>query len=219
MNYKIVSLVLSLLMENEPQNKILNGAKELFFMYGLKRVTMDDICQHIGMSKKTLYLYFKNKEELIESLLVKNLSENKKEFENIFKNSNNSIQEIILLMDHLAEMFSEINPHVFYDLQKYHQVVWKQFKEFKEDFLFQMIVNNLEKGIQEGLYRKTINKDILAKLRIQETEMALNPLLFHKEKYKIAEIQLELLDHFLHGITTIKGHKLINKYRQINEEE
>ncbi len=206
-------------MEKEPQNKILNGAKELFFMYGLKRVTMDDICQHIGMSKKTLYLYFKNKEELIECLLEKNLSENKKEFETIFKKSNNSIQEIILLMEHLTEMFSEINPHVFYDLQKYHPVVWKQFKEFKENFLFQMIVNNLEKGVHEGLYRSTINKDILARLRIEETEMALNPMLFHKEKYKIGEIQLELLDHFLHGITTIKGHKLINKYRQINEEE
>jgi hypothetical protein len=122
-------------------------------------------------------------------------------------------------MEHLAEMFSEINPHVFYDLQKYHPVVWKQFKEFKENFLFQMIVENLEKGIQEGLYRLTINKEILARLRIEETEMALNPLLFHKEKYKISDIQIELLDHYLHGITTLKGHKLINKYRQINEDE
>jgi AcrR family transcriptional regulator len=206
-------------MEREHQNKILRGAKELFFMYGLKRVTMDDICRHLGMSKKTLYQFFKNKEDLIEALLENNLSENKKEFESIFKKSNNSIQEIILLMEHLADMFSEINPHVFYDLQKYHPVIWKQFKEFKETFLFQMIVNNLEKGIQEGLYRHTINKEILARLRIEETEMALNPMLFHKEKYKIAEIQLELLDHFLHGITTIKGHKLINKYRQINEDE
>lgn len=206
-------------MEKGHQNKILEGAKELFFMYGLKRVTVDDICRHIGMSKKTLYLFFKNKEELIECLLEKNINENKKEFEHIFKKSNNSIQEIILLMEHLAEMFSEINPHVFYDLQKYHPVVWKQFKEFKENYLFQMIVENLEKGIQEGLYRLTINKEILARLRIEETEMALNPLLFHKEKYKIADIQLELLDHYLHGITTLKGHKLINKYRQINEDE
>ncbi|MBK7310120.1 MAG: TetR/AcrR family transcriptional regulator [Sphingobacteriaceae bacterium] len=206
-------------MEKGHQNKILEDAKELFFMYGLKRVTVDDICRHIGMSKKTLYLFFKNKEELIECLLEKNINENKKEFEHIFKKSNNSIQEIILLMEHLAEMFSEINPHVFYDLQKYHPVVWKQFKEFKENFLFQMIVENLEKGIQEGLYRLTINKEILARLRIEETEMALNPLLFHKEKYKIADIQIELLDHYLHGITTLKGHKLINKYRQINEDE
>ena len=56
-------------MEKGHQNKILEGAKELFFMYGLKRVTVDDICRHIGMSKKTLYLFFKNKEELIFSLI------------------------------------------------------------------------------------------------------------------------------------------------------
>lgn len=206
-------------MNEGHRNKILQSAKELFFLYGIKSVTVDDICRHIGMSKKTLYLFFKNKEELIESLLEKNLNENKKEFEQIFIKSNNSIQEIILLMEHLAEMFSEINPYVFYDLQKYHPVVWKQFKEFKESFLFQIVVNNLEKGIQEGLYRPKINIEILARLRIEETQMALNPLIFHKEKYKISDIQIELLDHFLHGITTLKGHKLINKYRQINEEE
>ncbi len=206
-------------MNKGHQYKILEGAKELFFMHGIKRVTVDDICRQIGMSKKTLYLYFENKEKLIECLLEKNLNENKKEFEHIFKKSNNSVQEIILLMEHLAEMFSKINPYVFYDLQKYHPVVWKQFKEFKETFLFQIIVKNLEKGIQEGLYRHKINIEILARLRIEETQMALNPLTFPKEKYKISEIQIELLDHFLHGITTLKGHKLINKYRQINEEE
>lgn len=206
-------------MNEEHRNKILESAKELFFMHGIKRITVDDICQQIGVSKKTLYVFFKNKEELIERLLEKNLNENKKEFENIIKKSNNSIQEIILLMEHLAEMFSEINPYVFYDLQKYHPVVWRQFKEFKETFLFQIIVKNLEKGIQEGLYRHKINIEILAKLRIEETQMAFNPLIFQKEKYKISEIQIELLDHYLHGITTLKGHKLINKYRQINEEE
>lgn len=206
-------------MNEEHRNKILESAKELFFMHGIKRITVDDICQQIGVSKKTLYVFFKNKEELIERLLENNLNENKKEFENIFKKSNNSIQEIILLMEHLAEMFSEINPYVFYDLQKYHPVVWRQFKEFKETFLFQIIVKNLEKGIQEGLYRHKINIEILAKLRIEETQMAFNPLIFQKEKYKISEIQIELLDHYLHGITTLKGHKLINKYRQINEEE
>ncbi|MFZ1516090.1 MAG: TetR/AcrR family transcriptional regulator, partial [Saprospiraceae bacterium] len=111
-----------ILMNEEHRNKILESAKELFFMHGIKRITVDDICQQIGVSKKTLYVFFKNKEELIERLLEKNLNENKKEFENIFKKSNNSIQEIILLMEHLAEMFSEINPYVFYDLQKYHPV-------------------------------------------------------------------------------------------------
>lgn len=206
-------------MNEGHRNKILEGAKELFFMYGIKRITVDDICQHIGMSKKTLYLFFKNKEELIECLLEKNINENKKELELIFKKSNNSIQEIILLMEHLEQLFSEINPNVFYDLQKYHPVVWKQFKEFKETFLFQIIVKNLEKGIQEGLYRQKIKIEILARLRIEETQMALNPLIFHKEKYTISDIQIELLDHYLHGITTLKGHKLINKYRQINEDE
>lgn len=206
-------------METDFQNKILIGAKELFFKHGVKRVTMDDIARHIGMSKKTLYHIFNNKEDIIRTLLTHNLEQNKQQFESISNKSNNSIQEIIMLMEHLAQMFSKINPHVFYDLQKYHLEIWKLFKEFKEDFLFQKIVMNLERGIEEGLYRPDINKVILARMRIEQTEMALNPMLFLPEEYKIGEIQVALLDHFLHGIATLKGHKLINKYRQITEDE
>ena len=80
---------------------------------------MDDIARHIGMSKKTVYHSFNNKEDLIRTLLTNNLELNKLQFENISNKSNNSIQEIIMLMEHLAEMFSKINPHVFYDLKKY----------------------------------------------------------------------------------------------------
>ncbi|MGE0569454.1 MAG: TetR/AcrR family transcriptional regulator [Bacteroidia bacterium] len=206
-------------MTADHQHKILIGAKDLFFKYGVKRVTMDDIARHIGMSKKTVYHSFNNKEDLIRTLLINNLEQNKQQFESISDQSNNSIQEIIMLMEHLAEMFSKINPHVFYDLQKYHLEIWKIFKEFKENFLFQKIVMNLERGIKEGLYRPGINKVILTKMRIEQTEMALNPMLFFPEEYKIGEIQVAMLDHFLHGIATLKGHKLINKYRQITEDE
>jgi hypothetical protein len=75
------------------------------------------------------------------------------------------------------------------------------------------------KGIKDGIVRKDIDPKILAKLRMEEVEMGFNPLLFPPEKFKILDVQLSLIDHFLHGICTLKGHKLINKHKELKEEE
>ena len=82
-----------------------------------------------------------------------------------------------------------------------------------------MIERNLKKGILEGLYRTDINIKIISKMRLETMEMGFNPMIFSPEDYNIREVQMQLLNHFLHGITTLKGHKLINKYKEITDEE
>ena len=78
---------------------------------------------------------------------------------------------------------------------------------------------NLKKGIAQGLYRSEIDTKIMARLRIEEVDLAMNPAVFPPDKFNLTVVQVALLDHFLHGILTIKGHKLINKYKQVIEEE
>ncbi|MFM7727612.1 MAG: hypothetical protein ACKO7B_12980, partial [Flavobacteriales bacterium] len=75
------------------------------------------------------------------------------------------------------------------------------------------------RGIRSGLYRKDIDVKILARLRLEEVEMGYNPKTYPPSRFNIPDVQLALLDHFLHGIVTIKGHRLINRYKHIQEEE
>ena len=82
-----------------------------------------------------------------------------------------------------------------------------------------MIQKNLEKGITQGLYRSDINIIVLAKLRLEEIDMAMNHSVFPIDKFNIAQVQITLFEHFLYGICTLKGHKLINKHKQIIDEE
>ena len=82
-----------------------------------------------------------------------------------------------------------------------------------------MVEDNLRKGISQGLYRRDINIPVIARLRIEEVEMGMNPEMFPSQQFRLADVQIALFDHFLHGITTLKGHRLINKYKQITEEE
>lgn len=203
-------------MESE---EILNGSYELFFRYGLKSVTMDDISRHLGISKKTIYRYFGDKNAIILSLMKEHLERNKKDLEKISRESGNAVEEMIAIMDFIGAMFARINPVVFYDLQKYFPQCWKNFKEFKENYMIVMIQNNINRGIKEGVFRKNIDVSILSKMRIHQIEMAMDPLIFSPDKYNLTNVQMNMLDHFLHGITTLKGHKLINKYKQINEDE
>jgi hypothetical protein len=133
--------------------------------------------------------------------------------------SENVITEVFGLMKHMSQMFSKLNPNVFYDLQKYHPEAWKLFNEFKEECMETMVENAIKKGVKEGLVRADINTKIIARLRMEEIQLGFNANVFPPDKYKIVDIQLELLDHFLHGICTLKGHKLINKYKHVTEEE
>lgn len=203
----------------DTKSKILNGAEELFFKYGIKSVTMEDIAKHLGISKKTIYQFYSDKNELVEIFMAERLKENEYECRLIAKNAANVIEIFFALMEHLGVMFSNMNPKLFYDLQKYHPTTWKLFKQFKEGFIELMVQDSLKRGMKEGFVRKDINTKIIARLRMEEVEMGFNPELFPPNKFKIIDVQLALLDHFLHGVCTLKGHKLINKHKQVTEEE
>jgi AcrR family transcriptional regulator len=203
----------------EPRERILKGTEELFFRYGIKSVTMDDIARHMGISKKTIYLSFKDKDEIVHTLMEVKLREDEHNCHQLSENSENIVEEMFLHMKQMGTMMGKINPNAFYDLQKYHPKSWDLFKDFKENCIQRLVEEALTKGIRDGIVRKDINPRIMAKLRMEEIEMGFNPQLFSPDKFNVLEVQLALIDHFLHGICTIKGHKLINKHKELTEEE
>jgi AcrR family transcriptional regulator len=203
----------------ETKDRILKGAEELFFKYGIKSITMDDIAKNLGISKKTIYQFYSDKNEVVETLIIHLMKSNECEFRQIAKESANVIEEVFAMMKHMGVMFSHMNPNLFYDLQKYHPAAWKLFQQFKEECIESMVEQSVKKGIEQGHVRSDINTKIIARLRMEEVQMGFEPETFPPDKFKIVDVQLALLDHFLHGICTLKGHKLINKYKEITEEE
>ncbi len=201
------------------ESRILLGSDELFRRYGIKAVTMDDIAKHLGISKKTIYISYPDKNELVSAFTHAELNAHMNMLNEIASKSKNAVEEIISIMQYMSREFTGINPNMFYDMQKYHPESWLLFKNFKEKFVMDCVVNNLEKGKDHGLYRKDFNNKIIARLRLEQVELAFNPVVFPPDKFNIPEIHVTLLDHFLHGISTLKGHKLINKYLHIQEEE
>ena len=203
----------------ETKVRIIKSAEELFLRYGIKSITMDDIAKHLGMSKKTIYRFFNDKDEVVHSLIQDKIKKDERLLGCMADESKNVVDEVFHIMKHMSAVFGSINPNVFYDLQKYHPKSWKLFMDFKEKFISTMVERSLENGKKQKLIRVDLNSKILARLRIQEIEMGFNPTVFPPDKFKLVDVQLALTEHFLYGVCTLKGHKLINKYKEIIEEE
>lgn len=203
----------------ETKDRILEAANKLFNRNGIRRVTMDEIAHDLSISKKTIYQFFPEKDDLVHECCTNMMERRGCEFMELQKNAKDAIDEIMHIMKHMAGMYSRVSPSVFYDLQKMYPKTWAAFRQFKEHNMMKMIEQNLRQGISQKLYRADIPVKTLAILRMQEVELGMNPDVFPEDKFNHLQVQIALLDHFLYGICTLKGHKLINKYRQIKEEE
>ncbi len=182
--------------------------------YGVHSVSMDDIAAQLGMSKKTLYQYYTDKEELVDVVLSALLENNRRQCLADRQKAENAIHEIFQAFDMMQEIFTNMNPSIVFDLEKYHPAVYKKFQQHKQIFLYQVIRQNLERGINEEVYRPEINVDVLTRFRIESMMLAFNSEIFPANRTQLVSIQEEILEHFLYGLSAIKGQKLIQKYKQ-----
>ncbi|MEO0311478.1 MAG: hypothetical protein RIQ89_1135 [Bacteroidota bacterium] len=199
------------------RERIIHKAKELFFRHGIRMVTMDQIATDLGMSKKTVYEMFKDKEAIIIQLMEFELKRQEDEMNAIRKSSINAVEEIMKTMQFFTIAYSKVTPIFFFELQKYHAAIWQHFLKFKDQCVCTMIEENLRIGIKQELYRKDLKVKILARMRMQQIDMAYDTRIFPIESFNPFDVQICMLEHFLYGICTLKGHKLINKYKHINE--
>lgn len=180
---------------------------------------MDDIAAHLGISKKTLYREFRNKDKLVTTLLEVKLKDEVCNSEKILQVAANSIEWFMLLMQQTENLINAINPVLFYELRKYHFQAWKTYLDFRERVIRQSVVEMIKRGKSEGLVRPDVDAEIMGQYRVVQVDMLFDNHSFPSDKFKIARVQLVLLEHFLYGICTLKGYKLINKYKQIIEAE
>jgi AcrR family transcriptional regulator len=213
-----VSIVLSPRVKMVQTDRIIQGGEELFLKAGIKSVTMDDIARHLGMSKKTIYQFFKDKNELVIGLVEKKLKDDEDQLNAIISQSGNVIEEMINMMKCSEEIFSKINPIVIHDMQKYHPDAWKKFQDFKSGVLISTLERLLTKGISQGYIRPDIDVKIIARMRVHQVELGFNTTIFPVAEFSTWKVQYQFLEHFNYGICTLKGYKLLNKYKNINDD-
>lgn len=179
---------------------------------------MDDIARELGMSKKTIYQFYKEKDDLVSQLCDVELLAQEKMFCEVSEGSKDPIHEIMLLSTRMREMMQNINPLFFLDLQKFYPQAYKRFQKFKDECAYQNIFQNIKKGIEIGVYRKDLDADFISRYRLAQIDMLMFGNFFNYEKTSFYAVHESLLDMFVYGICTVKGHKLINNYKKLKKK-
>ena len=198
----------------DPKERILVKSEELFLQYGIRSVSMDDISNNLGMSKKTLYQYYADKDELVDAVIGDYISDMEHECLHCRENAKDAVHEVFPTMNHLSLALSNMNPMLLNDLEKFHFRTYQRFRQYKEKFLAELIRKNIEWGMRDDLYRAGLNVDVMCKFRLESLTIPFNVTVFPPGKYNLASLSEEILQHFIYGLATIKGHKLIQKYNQ-----
>jgi len=194
--------------------KILETAERLFLRYGIRNISMDDISGELGISKKTIYQFFNDKNEIVCLIAKRFFKEKKEEFDKIYVEGENSIERLYMSTLKAREIFSKINPHILFDIKKYYEGAWALYLDYEKSVMFEGTISILEDGIKEGLFRPDINVKILATLRVEEVKLAFDQLIFSDDEFNFREVQMQILEHFFYGIVTEKGYAMLNEYKK-----
>lgn len=179
---------------------------------GIRAVSMDDIAARLGMSKKTLYQFFSEKDELVDAVVSMHLSRMQGEAKQWREQAQDAVHEMFITMEQIQLHLSNMNPILLHDMQKFYPRAYQRFREHKEVFLFQLIRANMQWGVTEGFYRPDLEIDVLCRYRLASMMIAFNTELFPPQQFNLGKLSQDLLQHFVFGLATEKGHKRLMNY-------
>jgi TetR/AcrR family transcriptional regulator, cholesterol catabolism regulator len=201
------------LIMTETRTAIIQRTEILFFKYGIKSVTMDDIARELGISKKTLYQFFENKNDLLTHVLKEAQDRDLERMTYSFTHSHDAIDEILKMAKHIVAELSKLMSAqtVLYDLKKYYHDLWQHFEQNMSGNVYNSTKQNLERGKKEGFYRADVDSDIIAKLYVSKMMSFVDEDMFPSKNYDKVKLFTQYLVYHIRGVATAKGLKKLDE--------
>lgn len=191
--------------------RLFNSALSLYSKYGIKSITMDDLSRELGISKKTLYQHVSDKLDLITKVIEYEKKMHRDIMERMLSYNLNAIDELIHANRQIHLSQSIHSPTFYFDLKKYYPEIYSNWINYKRERMYEMIYRNLEKGVNEGLYRDDLDIDIISRLHMARTEMMYTSDLLNHDEVSNAQFINEVFRYHIHGICNSKGINYFNK--------
>ena len=196
------------------KKKIVDQSIQLFLKYGYKSVTMDDIAKHMGVSKKTIYVHFPTKDQLVEQSAVNHLDGIIKRINVISKQSKDPIIELYQIKKEALNHLSSEKNSPQYQLQKYYPSLYSRLKEKEFSALSGLFSNSIYEGIQTGIFRKDIDIDFVVRIFFNGIRGITDIKLFPIENYKIEDLLLNFSEYHLRALCTREGIIKLEIYKK-----
>jgi AcrR family transcriptional regulator len=192
-------------MMNTDLNNILSKVRELYVKYGIKSITMDDVAHELGISKKTLYQFVTDKDDLVGKFVDNEISIRKEQICKCFRIGFNAVEELFEISLYMNKMIRDQNPATAHDLQKYYPHHFQKTIKARSEGIYQYILSNLRKGKKEGLYREDLDEEVISKLYLSRIENMHSNELFTMEELTSKKLFSEMLIYHVRGIATQNG--------------
>ena len=199
--------------------ELLERSSAVFMKYGLKSVTMDDLCREIGVSKKTIYKYFEDKNALVMTIIQFKIELDKQACKICVNSADNAIESLVNISKIVIEQLGNVNPSVFLDLRKHYPAAWKLMKDHKWEFVLDNIRENIIRGKSENLYRENLNPEIISRYYVSSMDTIMDGQVYPYPEFKTDEILAEVLKFHIRGLANDDGIKYLKEHfnREINE--
>lgn len=200
-------------MAMEDQEKdIIWRALELFFRNGIRSMTMDELARGLGVSKKTLYRFVSNRNEMVQKGMDLFLSSTLMEIESIKGQAQDPIEELVLIDRMMSNRLCNIQSSVIFDLERYHPQVYREMMTKRKSLMVSQTSDNIRRGIAQGLYRSGIHPEHVAEFHYSTMLWITSPDLMQQAGYNITEVLRESLLYHIHGLATDRGLALLQQY-------
>jgi AcrR family transcriptional regulator len=200
-------------------DKICNTTEKLFMRYGIKSITMDDVAKELSMSKKTLYQFVTDKDDLVRKTLLLHIQSMDALCMNVFRSEDNAILQMLNIANMMISQHKEMNPSLLFDLKKYHSDIYLDFTEHREQTIQKQLAENLNLGIRQGLYRADININVTTGFYMALIEECLSSDIQMIANIPFAEKYAYLVKYHLNAICTKPGLDFMNENISIEKHK
>ncbi|HIB47117.1 MAG TPA: TetR/AcrR family transcriptional regulator [Flavobacteriaceae bacterium] len=198
------------------KEKIVQKASEMFLNLGFKSVTMDDIANELGISKKTIYTHFNNKETIIAVVTDAIFEKVSHDIDCICNLEKNPIEETYEIKKRVMEHMRNEKTSPSHQLQKYYPAIYKNLKMRQFNFMQECVVRNLHRGIEQGLFRDNIDVQFVSRIYFTGVTGIKEESLFPGSMFEGQALYDMFLEYHLRGIVTPNGRKILNQLIQSN---
>jgi AcrR family transcriptional regulator len=196
------------------RQKIIEEGAMMFRTYGIRAVTMDMLASRLGISKRTIYEVFSDKDELLKGVLKWMVEKQREVMTKIFSESENVIEAIFKMLDLMADHFQKMSPAFQMDMKRIHMDIQKSREELIDLPYFSNNSDILNRGIKEGVFRDDIDVEITNKCMFEFARMSNDKDVFPPDDFANKDVIRNFYINYLRGISTRKGLGLINLYEK-----
>lgn len=190
---------------------ILSTASKLFIHYGIKSVSMDDISQEAGISKKTLYQFVEDKKDLVNQTFAFYLKLEESDCLNVCFKEENPIDQLYTISARMSNNLRSMNPSLFIDLRKNYPEAWACLEKHRVEFIYNNVKNNLESGVKDGWYRADLNIEFVSRLYISMIDKILDHEVYPPAEFPFYKLVRSMIKYHLNAMVSEKGKKYLTR--------